>query len=406
MRLRHSRPKKLRRSRFRCEWYLLFLASFLFGISWRRQIKLYRSSLGQKDGLDFMDGVPSSSKSGALRVHKAFNHSGTNAMQIATDAAATGTLPQTLTLMHIGKTGGTTLRKHILSVGCRALRNPSKRTACLDQQPGQESQLSKITTGIMHYQQTFPSQKKAIEEVDGFIFSLREPLARLESAYRFHNPLESCKPKYKITSSCDRMRKAQRNETSFNARFYLSCFPNIIAISKALEDPLHFLPLGPNAKNGTDCGPLLKGAFDSVGLSYYGHLSANHRFYEQAAKLRESPNKVVFVVRTEFLWEDVPRLDRLLGGDGDFSSKFGAKETPGSNYTERRMISLDVEQAQPICCAMEPDLRSFRLIVERASNLDTAQKRDTYGLIWKRCGVSSWEDMEQMCLKWPKLKDV
>eukprot|EP00980_Cylindrotheca_fusiformis_P003369 scaffold747_cov120-Cylindrotheca_fusiformis.AAC.25 len=69
--------------------------------------------------------------------------------------------------VHIGKTGGTTLRETVLRYGCRFFGSRKARTRCKKSLAVRgESKLEQTTTGIFHYEVVVPKSKQQRDSMD------------------------------------------------------------------------------------------------------------------------------------------------------------------------------------------------------------------------------------------------
>ena len=96
---------------------------------------------------------------------------------------------RTLMFVHVGKTGGETI-KWRLSVICHQRASKRKRTRCLEQFAGSESQLSKHTIGYMHCGAMRPRQ--SILNATSFLVSIRDPIDRIVSWFQYMHPKNYC----------------------------------------------------------------------------------------------------------------------------------------------------------------------------------------------------------------------
>jgi hypothetical protein len=313
------------------------------------------------------------------------------AAAVQTNSTIVAHKERNIMFMHVGKTGGATLRTSLLKYGCEVLIWNSE--LCLKNLFGNnqtESKLSSLTNGIHHNQKRYRRVQRAI--TTDFMFAIREPVSRFESWFRNqspHNCIDS-----KKENKCKRRREAMiQNPNSHPRRFFYDCFQKVEEMAQAL-DPTYVY--GNQIMNVSDCRALLREAFEIVGVSKnYGHLSAGYRFYTQQAQL-EKHNKTVWAIRTEYLWQDVRRIDQAVGGTGDFGHLEGVKN---SHFSERfpDKTGLSESSSHLVCCALWPEMLAYRDIVERAANLNTTEKRETYQLTWHRCNVTSWEILEERC---------
>jgi hypothetical protein len=108
------------------------------------------------------------------------------------------------------------------------------------------------------------------------------------------------------------------------------------------------------------------------------------------------PYKEVLVVRMEELWQDLGDLDRLLGGDGTFGDLHGSSITHGSQHHKYHR-SISESGAKLLCCALQDEMRIYRDLMNRATNLDKETKLESSLQTVTRCGAESWEDLQRQC---------
>jgi len=316
-----------------------------------------------------------------------------------------------LAIMHVGKTGGTTLGSNLFLVGCATKLNPKQRDICFKEFYGTgvpESALSRHTKVIVHATKVAPRQET--KSINGFIFTAREPISRLESSYYFNSPLHCVIPSKRPFSAsqkeCFDRKKMFNNEQSF--RQFYEYFPTLEKLADELRikhrNDTITKSTGDINTTTTSSADVLKKYFQHIGLTVYGHATMGYRHYERLAKTM-NPNSNydnstnVFVIRTSSIWQDTERIDLMLGGTGNFSYLYNAKVDhidKADRVNQTKLIDGSPEIVN-VCCALLPEIQAYRRIVGRAMNLDAQEKIDYYNMTWKRCGVSSWEMLEDNC---------
>ena len=195
--------------------------------------------------------------------------------------------------MNIGKAGSTSLDWNVFNVGCNS-KGGIQREICHNRLRS-SSKLSDLVQ--KHFHIKFRRNNKAIMSLKGteFVFSVREPLSRFPSWFRFQPP-RNCRLIRDIT-----LRKgvkvlvARREPKSFQRRFWYDCFPKTDQMARALNPNNNISSLfsQPNV-NVTDCRILLHKTFTELGYNDHGHLTAGYRYYcnimEKIAK-EKSKNK-------------------------------------------------------------------------------------------------------------------
>ena len=256
-----------------------------------------------------------------------------------------------------------------------------------------ESQISKVTKRSLHYEKRVLTNEE-LQETTDMLFSIREPLARFESWFRFMSP-HNCISRVTL-SPCLVRNRAMRDPKSWSKRFFYNCFQHLEDIGFAL-DPVNPV-YGANVTDPSDCAALLHDGFERVGLGNSGVLTAGYRYYVQKAQLHKGVHKQrVWATRTEHLWDDLKEINRAFGGDdNEFDHVDGAKETRNSELHKDKSGLSKIHQIY-VCCALLPDMQAYRVIVEQAENLNASEKVATYQLTWQKCNVTSWETLEERC---------
>jgi hypothetical protein len=280
--------------------------------------------------------------------------------------------------VHVGKAGGATfyrslhacglddyrdcflqrLKKRKESLKCR-MRYGASDKRC-PKAIRNETMLSKHTLGRFHITPktseiySKKERKWLLDNTSIFIYSVRDPIDRLISAFNYHRKTETSK---------------QTKKT-----FYKKCFPSIDELAEMLRQT------GSDDKT-KECRKyglrLLMGTYPNK-RQYdrdLGHIKCGYRCYFKDS-LDKRPNHAAAVVRTEYLWEDMVHLDRLVGGDGHWSHNYMAAETHGSKI---RTYSSDLnpEQLRFLCCVLYDDMDAYQTLIIKAVNLNDSQKRES-----------------------------
>jgi hypothetical protein len=297
---------------------------------------------------------------------------------------------QNMLFIHVGKSGGATLRG-ILKIQCTlmidARKNKSKGQRCLSQlEP--ESRLSQVVKFLVHC--TTDPAPKGHEDADSFLFILRHPVDRAISWYNYVNPA-NCKPGKATEASC-RVKKEITAKPNGQASKFFACFPQIEDWVLALRQD----------SNVSSCSGLAwkvaKGDMPRK-ERFSGHMYYNVRSYASRTTLRH-PEKPVFVVRTEHLWQDTIDMDLSLGGNGTFGEKEGSKETHVSETVATpRKSRLLVEDIKTLCCRLIDEMDVYRELVLRAVNLGKVSAQETWQGAIQKCGASSWTELKAECAR-------
>lgn len=266
--------------------------------------------------------------------------------------------PRSIMYVHVGKTGGTTLDAVFLA-NCRWYRINEVRQRCLDdfqKRNRTESTLSTLVKSTMHGDR-WGKFARHIDETTSFLFTVRNPISRAVSAYEMHH--------------IDNERFGRGKK-----QFYVDCFPTIEDLSRAVRnDTVAGQP------TPSDCvhiaHTMLTGggtASDEMARMCY-HLARNYGFYTQMTT-KVYPEKEIIVVRTEHLWQDLRRLDVMLGGDGkSYEENLMNDHGRSSTYKYRSTISSETKQL--LCCGLLVEIQIYESLIVKATNLKYNDKVDT-----------------------------
>ena len=116
------------------------------------------------------------------------------------------------------------------------------------------------------------------------------------------------------------------------------------------------------------------------------HFHYNYQFYVNT--VWQDRSKEVAVLRTERLWEDVARMEELLGGNPTrfLDGRAQKKHTHGS---ESFNITSGVSQtgAKFLCCGLRKELQVYHDLILSAVNLKADEKVETRQQTLHRCGI-------------------
>jgi hypothetical protein len=282
--------------------------------------------------------------------------------------------------VHIGKTGGMTLRDSVLSVTMRQIRcayqvsrsgkdhgqNKDYRSCYSDK----TSQLDKHTLGRFHLTASNlkPEEREwMLDNTNVFLFSVRDPISRLvaEYNYNFQETYDELAPFVRFTP--EDQKKLDK--------FYRKCFPDGF-------DAM----IGRIARIGSgdeDCRRLgvetLTASVDHGGGTHFRH---GYQYYMQKS-LKERPTHKVAVIRAERLWEDTCHLDKLLGGTGEFEAAKNKHARGSADFSSS--VDLSNENTRFLCCMIWEEIEAYQTMILKAVNLDSTQKLMTLSSLLNRC---------------------
>ena len=299
-------------------------------------------------------------------------------------------------LIHVGKAGGTTLvRAFRLSDTIRSVRcmtnvssveidiggrggeggdvedvdvvDDTKRDACYGHS-SKSSQLERRTLGYYHmwgHGLDDGDRTWLMENTNVFLYTVRDPIDRLISAYNFHKQLYH-----------------EGDAANLYPRFYEHCFPNV-----SFNDAIYAIRYG---HLSVECKRL--GVEVLMGRLFHGggrHFRFNYEYYARKT-IDVSPRHALAVIRTSELWDDASNLDRMLGGTGNFGDRHGTRHRHGSDaYAMPYDAHIDDENAIYLCCLVYAEMDAYQRLILGAANLDDTQKRETLDRSLHRCRIGT-----------------
>ena len=277
-------------------------------------------------------------------------------------------------LLHVGKTGGSTLSWQLRN-GCHSFV-PTPCKTISPSQGYQESHISKLTT----YYHT-PNFAKLHKRYYKFVVvTTRDPMARTLSAFTYMHP----------------RNKIARNATSSEmlTRFFEPCFPSMDSFVDALGvTENHCCENEENYRSTekpndiTDCRTLAR-------LAWQHQLESLSHFYFDLQNVArringwntEQGDVAVLVVRQEALWEDWISANAWLGQDRLTVETFPhmkLRAVNGTNPPVSREISE--ENRATLCLSLRSEYEAYLAFMEAAVNLNSSDKLQSLELARKRC---------------------
>ena len=306
--------------------------------------------------------------------------------------------PNTLgAFIHVGKTAGSTISK-LLRNGCHSF----VPKPCFDEKyfnASHESAISKLTT--YYHKPDFEKEKLREFQHEFFVITLRDPLLRAISAFKCHHPyriasgkLESYKTDNELLHDFylrkwpDKVERIQRiiNINRFNSTIVYKCF-------HTLEEYAQLLANFSDYKEGTweayvenkDCASVAKTTLSHISDEPMEHFYWDLReiLFQIHDGLRD---KVMLVLRQEFLWQDWVSANHWLGDEE------GEVFTP-TNLALRNSSDLDVpinttlsdEGRRHLCLALEEEYRIYLRVLVLSMNLSEKELADSLSIARKSC---------------------
>mmetsp|Transcript_3400 Transcript_3400/g.7502 ORF Transcript_3400/g.7502 Transcript_3400/m.7502 type:complete len:417 (-) Transcript_3400:34-1284(-) len=315
---------------------------------------------------------------------------------------------RSIAFVHIGKTGGSTISKHIRN-GChRAYMAP-----CTSRKDGWTPNETAASYRIESYyhMENIPPEK--LDHFTTIITAVRNPISRFLSAFAYAHPTNAMATNINLN-----MEEKQK----------YTCFPSISYLIKAgmgqAEIPYNKAHLqrmrekngltvsfGQSSRNSIlnrkargkvpliNCTELAQIAFGlneswaSVNASHpwLTHMSKDYRQYYQSMP----PDKELIVLRSNHLWEDWVKVNHLLSFEYDAYKIWPSippfqeiQRNVSSRYQmKKRWKTQNSEEQLWLCQLLHEEIRTYLKIVIRAINLDKDDLLDAAADVDMLCGV-------------------
>lgn len=178
----------------------------------------------------------------------------------------------------------------------------------------------------------------------------------------------------------------KKDSNPWGHNFYDVCFQEIDAFVQSMK-----------ASPSTDCSKLAIEAVQGNGPK----AQSNHLFYNFLYNfnrtVRAFPEKDIMAIRQETLWDDMRSIEQLLGGDP--TRKFeheGPVITHGSEKF-RYKANLNPALIPNLCCSIPNEILVYANIVQRALNLNNAQKQASLSALLVKCKQGSLKTLSSQC---------
>lgn len=292
--------------------------------------------------------------------------------------------------VHVGKAGGATiyrelnkakvykelgdnLKKKKAALRCRmenSLAGNDDDDGSCYQPEEDETKLGSLVIGRSHVTGEKYSKKERkwmLSHADLFIFSVRDPIARIVSAYNYH--------------------KADRWARASQRKFYKKCFNS--GLDKMVDIIVNY---DGDEESILSCKQQGLSALEGHKKHRMGpHFTWGYARYWDAISMDQHPNRTIAVIRTEQLWEDMSNLDVAVGGSGHDFLQEGKAVKHVSH--EKYKTELSPINTKYLCCIMHRDIDTYQTLILRAANLEDTQKRETLDALYSHCDVGSTGDV-------------
>jgi Sulfotransferase family len=273
--------------------------------------------------------------------------------------------------VHVGKAAGSTVETAFDPLSCHRVfrrangkvRGPTEKelAACYQQKHRDDSPFSDQVALQLHLGNP-PLLMPQIKNFTTFMFTVRNPITRMISAFNYLHPNN--------TESTYAKQQFPEKTT-----FYKRCFPKVQDLFQAVDSI--YYPKNPaqtidynvykppiNVQSSTYCQYLalaiLRAELPEL-RKVNVHLFHNYRYYWKYTG-QKFPKKEILALRTEHMWQDIIDLDVATGGSGKFKYKGSVQR---ANPVPKTKTSKATREYQSMCCVLWEELDLFQKITAR-----------------------------------------
>jgi hypothetical protein len=321
---------------------------------------------------------------------------------------------RTIGLVHVGKAGGSTLRKetaaHCQIIHAKAKANRTEKIQeCMDKRFTADQKLALQTRYYFHvhdFDDTLANRSTS------FLVPIRNPVDRIISTYKYSHPgnCNNHTAKHRIRGCLALEYKAWRQPNSTTYQLFRKCFPSPAmeefaqSVSSPWRGNSHFRRSNLTKQEKMNCRLLAKQVVSGQHRDHkpFDHpvphmVPYNYQYYASKS-MWQYPKKEVFVIRTEHEWDDMVELDILLGGSGNFTQRKQKDIKHGSDKYHKSPLSQ--EAYSKLCCVLENEILIYKDILDQALNLSPEQKEESMNDVKDKCGIdkaTSWPAWRTTC---------
>ena len=201
------------------------------------------------------------------------------------------------------------------------------------------------------------------------LVTVRDPIDRIKSAFNYHH-----------NNFFQRKKNIRSEGTSrLGLTIFVDCFKKVEDLARAVTT---------TSGTSNHCREIALALLE--GRARYDplpHFSCNYGYYLN--RVQSDQPKAVAVLRTENQWEDLGRLESLLGGNPSryLEPEKQVKYTHGSESFQLQS-GISPEGAKALCCVLHGDIQVYHGLITSAVNLKGSEKDETLRSLLVHCGVN------------------
>ncbi len=124
------------------------------------------------------------------------------------------------------------------------------------------------------------------------------------------------------------------------------------------------------------------------------HLNYNYERYTATTTTKRHPDKEIFGLRTEHLWDGLTNLNVAFGGEvEDFVNITGTKNDVGSS---NQVVKGDPSEdgMATLCCFLYKENEIYEDLMKQAVNLNQSAKEDALESLYRQCRIDKSHRLE------------
>lgn len=244
-----------------------------------------------------------------------------------------------------------------------------------------------MSRGIQNFRLAEGTEDWLRDHTNLLVFSIRDPIDRIVSAYKYHYPSND----------------NSLSQHGISKAFFQTCFPTVSHLAR-LVDPRRRVSNSSSTKQQQECQVI--GRELLTGRHYVHqlhHFYYNFEYYTSQTWDQQHREKPIAVIRTSHLWHDVARLEGFLGGDAAAVMENAQVRLNGS---AQHPSLTNPEEIVSLCCVLHRELAVYQKLVLAATNLYPEEKYETLMALHHKCNTAQHltEDVEYW--DWPSWYDT
>jgi len=277
-------------------------------------------------------------------------------------------IPAKIGFIHIGKTAGTTASK-MIKYHCFRKNQPSCNAYHSKLKKENRFFIPNETSISLKTKDYYHIRKPNIAKYDSFVVTVRHPVDRMVSWYLFFHPENKIR-----ASGSGRVRKHELYE----------CYGSIdLLASVGLR----------NRTYSTGCERLAQNC--TVGkLPYCEHLYYNYEFY--IGDLIKT-NKQLFILRTEYFWNDWVTINTMLDHNHSSIHKIESHVFKEVSDLNVRNKTISMEGRRNVCYWLCEEIQLYKKLLWRGVNLNDGDREVSLSRINDTCPEETMLPLDAEC---------